>query len=623
MLAVGNCKFLRRQKMRQQAINDFYEIGDCTSSAADGSTDINHNEHTNVEAGGSAMVMINDTYEDNDQDNEISRMEKVSQRIMFEDQPEDVDEHYFAHVLDKYNPHLKNSDNIVNEPQIGENGVQTRNDEGSYESRVEKDEYGVPHVSISLQKTPSPSQYKKRIVFGATAEGGQINSTKNPYYSGGKKTPQSALKQQSSEENIKFRSILKGQEGGLTPEEEGQRNPSSIPQPSNVPLSKKSPSPRVKFEGASVNLVEPSMQDHTITLEEFQKRYIERASSPPPFSVIAEEKLAKMQDVEKLISSIVENSLAKNVEELKAHFEYLNNGVYQMLETQFNTMLNLRTNASISFEDSPEYKDMAEKLDFLNAENEHLKLLLEERDLEIQSLREQAELMRERYIMDIDKLTSEVANSRIAPKPLEEEKMEEHVDENPRTSSPPRSRSPPPQPVQQSYPKQEARRSLDFNAAVRNALHNMSKEQANPLSKSFDAKQFKINSEKPKAVASNEEQEQEENQQEDKTRKANKTLDSITERMLRSLKGPIRAEDNSKQIDKMVNDIKEQFKEKGVILPLKRVKDCVYAFGEGKAERKVHLNIVNGVLKVKIGGGYDDFLKFLSQSVRLLQAKKK
>ncbi|EFC45565.1 predicted protein [Naegleria gruberi] len=567
---------------------------------------------------------INEYYENDmlmDEDQNLSEDELEQQdveihgeNIMFEDQAEDVDEQY---ILDHYNPPQSpmKSLNISNN---------SGNDEGTGSTTT--DDFGIPHVSINLQ-TASPSSYKKKPTFG-TSEG-SVSSTKNPYYSSPKKATTVKIgTPQQQQQDDKKRSILKENN-----EEEGYRNPQVIPQPSNVPTKKASP--RVKFDSTQTSVmgVATASSQDMMSHEEFQKRFIERASSPPPFSVITEEKLAKLDDLEKLVSNVVEKIISEKTEEIKNFSEYLNTGVLQVMETQFNTMANVRNSPSYTFEESPQFKELLEKLEFLNAENEHLKLLLEEKELEVDSLREEAETMRQRYIMDIDKLTSEVAESRLprrSPEPADHvknriERPEEEDEEEPRNydspkrNSPPPSRTPPPTNVSSRTPEPAMRRSIDFNSAVRSALQSMSKDQTNPLSKSFDSKQFQAESQEPQDGESSPEPMSVDRTQ----KKTNKTLDSITERMLRSLKGPVKAEDNAKQIDKMVGEIREQFKERGVMLPLKKVKDCVFSLGDGKTARKVHLNIINGVLKVKIGGGYDDFMKFLSQSVRLLQVKKK
>ena len=557
--------------------------------------------------------------------------------IMFDDQAEDVDDQFLVSQTSTDNPDTptrKFKYMHVEEDINGEN----------YEPEIE-DRNGIPHVSINLQKTPSPSQYKKRSIFPQTQtviqqqqphfdrESGTISSTKNPMYIVPKAsgTPPSAKKQQMVDNTQQYKSILKGESN----DDEDSRSPSGIPLPSSIPSKKNSP--KVKFEGASIVEVPATNSTENLSLEEFQKRYIERASSPPPFSVINEEKLAKLEDVERLLSGLVLGVAEKKTEEIKLFSEFLHNGILQLMETQFNTMLNLRTN--ISFEDSPEYKQMIDRIEFLNDENEQLKSMLEEKDLEIETLKEQAEIMRDRYILDIDKLTSEVANQRIAPKSQQpqqeemqeeeqyEEEQEEDMQESPRRTQVPRrtkTPSPPPSNPQPSSQQMMRRSSTDFNAAVKSALHNMSKDQTiNPLTRSMDAKQIQSHQQE-----SSEPEEKEvveptaSSSTETQKKKINKTVDSLTERMLRSLKGPTKIEDNAKEIDKQVADVKDQFKEKNVILPLKRVKDCVYLLGEGKAARKLHLALINGALKVKIGGGYDDFLKFLSQSLRLLQVKK-
>lgn len=48
----------------------------------------------------------------------------------------------------------------------------------------------------------------------------------------------------------------------------------------------------------------------------------------------------------------------------------------------------------------------------------------------------------------------------------------------------------------------------------------------------------------------------------------------------------------------MVNDIKKQFRKRGLELPLRKKSDCVYLLGyPGTDCRKLHLHVIGGDLK--------------------------
>lgn len=63
-------------------------------------------------------------------------------------------------------------------------------------------------------------------------------------------------------------------------------------------------------------------------------------------------------------------------------------------------------------------------------------------------------------------------------------------------------------------------------------------------------------------------------------------------------------------VDAMVDNLKQRFKQSGVVLPLEKHSGCVYRLGA----RKLSLNIRNSRLMVRVGGGYCDFLEYLSKA---------
>mmetsp|Transcript_24326 Transcript_24326/g.55366 ORF Transcript_24326/g.55366 Transcript_24326/m.55366 type:complete len:260 (+) Transcript_24326:439-1218(+) len=68
--------------------------------------------------------------------------------------------------------------------------------------------------------------------------------------------------------------------------------------------------------------------------------------------------------------------------------------------------------------------------------------------------------------------------------------------------------------------------------------------------------------------------------------------------------------DAERQVDSMVDNLKFRFKQSGVNLPLEKHSGCVYRLGS----RKLSLNIRNARLMVRVGGGYCDFLEYLSKA---------
>ena len=92
-------------------------------------------------------------------------------------------------------------------------------------------------------------------------------------------------------------------------------------------------------------------------------------------------------------------------------------------------------------------------------------------------------------------------------------------------------------------------------------------------------------------------------------------------------------------LDSMVDLLRTRFKDNGLVLTLARAKEApgspnagpkpervktagvLYTIGEGRAQRKVYLNIKDGKLVLKTGGGYVDFIDYLSRNARSLGIK--
>jgi len=99
----------------------------------------------------------------------------------------------------------------------------------------------------------------------------------------------------------------------------------------------------------------------------------------------------------------------------------------------------------------------------------------------------------------------------------------------------------------------------------------------------------------------------------------------IAERLLRSLRGAPPPEANAREIDRMVEELKEDIREEyDIILPLKKIQDCVYMLGN---RRKLHLNVVTTPfgrqLVVRLGGGYRDLLEYILQSLNKINIDSK
>jgi len=68
--------------------------------------------------------------------------------------------------------------------------------------------------------------------------------------------------------------------------------------------------------------------------------------------------------------------------------------------------------------------------------------------------------------------------------------------------------------------------------------------------------------------------------------------------------------DAERAVEVMVDNLKSRFEESGVSLPLDKHTGCVYRLGN----RKLSLNIRNSRLMVRVGGGFCDFLEYLSKA---------
>ena len=69
-------------------------------------------------------------------------------------------------------------------------------------------------------------------------------------------------------------------------------------------------------------------------------------------------------------------------------------------------------------------------------------------------------------------------------------------------------------------------------------------------------------------------------------------------------------ESAERAVDGMVDSLKARFEQSGVSLPLEKHAGCVYRLGQ----RKLSLNIRNNRLMVRVGGGFCDFLEYLSKA---------
>ena len=59
----------------------------------------------------------------------------------------------------------------------------------------------------------------------------------------------------------------------------------------------------------------------------------------------------------------------------------------------------------------------------------------------------------------------------------------------------------------------------------------------------------------------------------------------------------------------MVQNLKQRFRQSGVALPLEKHLGCVYRLGAKKLS-----TLRNSRLMVRVGGGYADFLEYLSKA---------
>ena len=69
-------------------------------------------------------------------------------------------------------------------------------------------------------------------------------------------------------------------------------------------------------------------------------------------------------------------------------------------------------------------------------------------------------------------------------------------------------------------------------------------------------------------------------------------------------------ESAERAVDGMVDSLKTRFEQSGVSLPLDKHTGCVYRLGQ----RKLSLSIRNNRLMVRVGGGFCDFLEYLSKA---------
>ncbi len=91
-------------------------------------------------------------------------------------------------------------------------------------------------------------------------------------------------------------------------------------------------------------------------------------------------------------------------------------------------------------------------------------------------------------------------------------------------------------------------------------------------------------------------------------------IDTIAERVLRSIQPPPSEKEMAKQVDSLVNEIKSQFKERGVELPLTKVKDSLYILGPTDnplLSRRLNLYVSGRELKVR--GVHQDLFDLIDQ----------
>lgn len=101
-------------------------------------------------------------------------------------------------------------------------------------------------------------------------------------------------------------------------------------------------------------------------------------------------------------------------------------------------------------------------------------------------------------------------------------------------------------------------------------------------------------------------------------------LEHMAERIMKSLRGAPPADENYKEVDRMVEAIKSQFRDKGINLPLKKYKNSVYTLGHSEPfKRKLHLNVIGGELVVRLGGGFQSFLSVLDKALVRLSVQVK
>eukprot|EP00455_Lapot_gusevi_P034125 TRINITY_DN37553_c0_g1_i2.p1 TRINITY_DN37553_c0_g1~~TRINITY_DN37553_c0_g1_i2.p1 ORF type:complete len:122 (-),score=24.22 TRINITY_DN37553_c0_g1_i2:59-400(-) len=69
---------------------------------------------------------------------------------------------------------------------------------------------------------------------------------------------------------------------------------------------------------------------------------------------------------------------------------------------------------------------------------------------------------------------------------------------------------------------------------------------------------------------------------------------------------------SAEAVDAAVNSLIQQCASEGIVLPLVRVSDFVYAL-HGRVPKKLRLNVRSGKLVVRLGGGYCDILEYLDR----------
>jgi myosin heavy subunit len=114
-------------------------------------------------------------------------------------------------------------------------------------------------------------------------------------------------------------------------------------------------------------------------------------------------------------------------------------------------------------------------------------------------------------------------------------------------------------------------------------------------------------------------------------------LELMADRIMKSLRGAPPPDENYKEVDRMVEEIREQFEEKGIYLPLEKHKNCIYILGHAEPFKskylacyylclfvgKLHLNVIGGELVVRLGGGYQPFLTVLDKAIVRLSVQQR